>query len=142
MVDLDLIHPEINKLINQPWTRDKNHCWRLVVEVVGLFGYQLPAVIEAVPKPQEKQSLFKGHQERTNWREVDEGTLAEWAVVLMYKPWKTPVDLEHAGVWLRFEGGKVLHSDAPHGVVLDSLVELRALRRWVPLLFVPNKSGL
>lgn len=43
----------------------------------------------------------------------------------------------HGGVFLHLDGGGVLHTAEPHGVVFDSPAELAA-RHWLPTYFVPK----
>ncbi|CAN7598570.1 hypothetical protein [Bosea sp. LjRoot237] len=43
----------------------------------------------------------------------------------------------HAGVYLALDGGGILHTDDPHGVVFESLAELAA-RNWVLSFYVPD----
>lgn len=129
----------VSGLINQPWTRDGRHCWWLVREVQrDLFGRDLPPVLYAGCGGGEgrryRRELFAGHAERARWREIIRP--AHGAIALMRRRVATKNDYEHAGVWLDLDGGGVLHTDAPHGVVLDTLPQL-VLRGWVPTWFIP-----
>ncbi|EJW12728.1 hypothetical protein A33M_1698 [Rhodovulum sp. PH10] len=132
----------VDRLINAPWTRDGRHCWRLVADVQrDLFGRALPPVLDAGCGGGEgrryRRGLFAQHAERGRWHEV--GRPVHGAVALMRRRAAVEGDYEHAGVWLELDGGGVLHTDAPHGVVLDSLRDLGA-RGWVPSWFVPGVS--
>lgn len=47
-------------------------------------------------------------------------------------------DQTHCGVYLDLpQGGRIIHADEPHGVVLDDPVELRESRRWRLMFLVP-----
>ena len=129
----------VSALSNQPWVQDGLHCWRLVRDVQrDLFGRDLPPVLTTAPGcglagARERIRLFGAHAENAHWREVDgpvHGAIAKLARRgVAWGP-------EHAGVWLDLDGGGVLHTDAPHGVVFDTLPQL-ATRGWVPSWFVP-----
>jgi len=123
----------------RPWERRGLHCWALVQQVErDLFGREVPLGPAAVPPREERRALFAVDAEAVGWQEVP---LPEHgAVVRMYRVGGNPVDLEHAGVYLAVEGGRILHTDDPHGVVLDSLIELKKVRGWVPRWFVPQND--
>jgi hypothetical protein len=129
----------INGLINAPWVRDGRNCWRLVREVVALLGCDLPVVLDVAPLGKSgrelKRELFNRHPERSNWREVD--TPDRWAIALLHKQHRPADHVEHAGVYFPDDGGHVLHTADPHGVVFDNLHELRA-RGWAPIYLVPR----
>jgi len=131
--------PYVSALINQPWARDGRHCWRLVAEVQrDLFGRELPPILDAGCGGGEgrryRRGLFTDHAERGRWSQI--AAPVHGAVALMHRRAAPAGDYEHAGVWLDFDGGGVLHTDAPHGVVFDSPRDLGA-RGWVPSWFVP-----
>lgn len=129
----------INGLINQPWVRDGRNCWRVTREVVAALGYKLPPVLEVAPGGKEgrsiKSDLFNTHPERGNWQEVT--STDTWALVLMHRPFRPAVVLEHSGIYFATNGGRILHSCDPHGVVFDTMSELK-LRNWVPIFLVPK----
>ncbi len=115
-------------------------CWRLVIEVQrDLFDRKLPPLLDVVRRgaagPAENAEQFAGHPERARWQETERG--CDGAVVLMRQCGANVAALEHAGVYLDLDGGGVLHSDNPHGVVFDSLVML-TVRGWEPIFLVPK----
>jgi hypothetical protein len=122
-------------LINQPWAQDGRHCWRLVFEIErDLFGRILPTIVDVVPPRSERALIFATHAERRHWVT---SLPRDGAIVLMRREAAQPNNYSHAGVFLELEeGGVVIHTDEPHGVVLDTLPELK-LRGWVPEFFVP-----
>jgi hypothetical protein len=132
----------ISALINQPWARDGRHCWRLVIEVQrDLFGVEVPPIVDAAPGGggegrQEKARLFAQSEERKRWTETI--IPVDGAVALMRRSAQPPRTFIHAGVYLALEGGGVLHTDNPHGVVFDTMPELNA-RGWVPTFFLPRQ---
>ena len=131
----------VNSLINQPWDRKGDHCWALCVKVQrDLFGRELPVVLDVAPSGREgrelKASLFRGHAERHKWMESEP---VHGALVLMRRAAAREQMISHSGVYLDLDGGGVLHSDAPHGVVFDTLVELQTARRWAVVSFLVPK---
>jgi len=128
----------VSALIGQPWQADGLHCWALVRQVVGdLFGVDLPAVIEAPEGRRTKAGMFANHPARAGW--VEAQPPLPWAVALMHRRGGARDVIEHAGVYLPFDGGGVLHVDNPHGVVFDTLFDLQRIRCWAtPLMLVPT----
>lgn len=129
----------VSDLINEPWTRDARHCWRLVCEVQrDLFGRALPDVLHTAPiggaGRRVKADLFGGHPERALWRET---APINGAVALMRRSAAQEQFFIHAGVFLDLDRGGVLHTDHPHGVVFDNLIQLK-FRSWVPTFFIPK----
>lgn len=130
----------IDALINAPWQRDGMHCWALVAQVQrDLFGRALPPVIEIAPVgiagAIASARLFRDHPERLQWREAE---CSDGAVVLMASRAGNRRDYRHAGVAVQAGPQvRILHSDDPHGAVLDSLIELQA-RGWHPTFLLPR----
>lgn len=125
-------------LIGQPWERHGLHCWRIVVKVQkDLFGRTVPFGHKNMVRREDRIGLMSLKAEDYGWREVEQPE--HGAVVRMYRVGGIPTDLEHAGVYLALEAGRVLHSDQPHGVVLDTLPQLLNVRGWVPRWFVPDE---
>ena len=133
------LQTKIGALVNQPWARDGRHCWKLCREVVGLLGVELPPVIDMAPPGKEgrliKAQLFNDHPERAKWVTVERPET--WAVALMHRTFRHPDMIEHSGVYFAIDGGRVLHTSDPHGVVWDSLPEL-LMRNWRPVFVVPR----
>lgn len=130
--------PYLDDLIGKPWERRGVHCWALVQQVQrDLFGREVPLGPLAVPAREVRRELFSLNAETVGWREVP--MPEHGAVARMYRNGGAPEDLEHAGVYLAIDGGRVLHTDLPHGVVLDNMIELK-VRGWVPRWFVPKEA--
>lgn len=129
----------VTALLGRPWERDGLHCWTLTRTAVrDLFGVEVPAVLEAPEGRRTKAALFNGHPARSGWQAVQ--SPATWAVALMHRRGAPPDLIEHAGVYLPIDGGGVLHTADPHGVVFDSLFELPRLRVWAhPIFLVPRE---
>lgn len=128
----------LSKLVGTPWDRKGLHCWRIVIKVQqDLFGRALPfAERNMVNRDTLRQYMGR---DCTEYGWVETSTPVHGAVARMYRQGGDPKDLEHAGVFLTLSGPPViLHSDNPHGVVLDSLFQLTTQRGWVPRWFIPN----
>ena len=127
----------VSGLIGKPWEATGLHCWALTRQVVlDLFGVDLPAVLEAPSGRRTKAGMFADHPARSGW--IEARAPLPWAVALMHRRQASRELIEHAGVYLPFDGGGVLHVDDPHGVVFDSLYELPRARVWAPpILMVP-----
>ncbi len=129
----------IQRLIGQPWERHGTHCWRLVAQIQrDLFGREVPFGPPAVPGRAMRREMLGQDPAPYGWVEIDKPE--HGAVVRMHRMGGNPKDLEHAGVYLELDGGIVLHTDRPHGVVPDTLLEL-AQRGWVPRFLVPSPKG-
>jgi hypothetical protein len=126
----------IQRLIGQPWERRGLHCWALVRDVQSnVYGREIPDGPMGVPTRSKRRELLSRDAKPFGWREVTGPQ--DGAVVRMHHLGGNPNDLEHAGVWIDVDGGRVLHTDNPHGVVADTLAEIH-LRGWVPRFFVPD----
>ncbi|PZU95629.1 MAG: glycoside hydrolase [Chelatococcus sp.] len=113
------------------------HCWELVRRCQRqVFGRELPPVLVAPERRRELFGLMALRHSHGGWREV-EGP-AHGAVVFLSRNGHDPARAAcHAGVYLALDGGGVLHTDAPHGVVFDSLPALTA-RNWAePSFYLP-----
>lgn len=127
--------------IGQPWERSGVHCWKLVRQTLrDLFDVRLPLIARTVPTRRVAE-IVATHPERVNWDASD--IRSPWALALMARKGSSPEDIEHIGVYfLDIDGGGVFHSDAPHGVVFDSLFHLVRIRSWQsPTLMVPRKKS-
>lgn len=110
------------------------HCWELVRSCQRLvFGRELPPVIVAPERRRELLGLMELRHSYAGWRQVD--APAHGAVVFMTRNGHEVARAAcHAGVYLDLDGGGVLHTDAPHGVVFETILELSA-RNWADLSF-------
>lgn len=127
----------VSGLIGQPYASGGLHCWKLTRRTVWtLFGLRVPLVTEAAPAGlYEKARLFAEHPARREWGEV--AAPGDWAVVLMGHAGR-PDLIDHAGTYLALDGGAVLHTDDPHGVVFESLLTLRNARHRTLTFLVPR----
>lgn len=110
------------------------HCWELVRQCQrAVFNRELPPVLVAPERRRELVEMMSLRDSYPGWREV--GGPAHGAVVFMTRHGHEVSKAAcHAGVWLELDGGGVLHTDAPHGVVFESVPELTA-RNWADLSF-------
>lgn len=110
------------------------HCWQLVRSCQGVvFGRELPPVLVAPERRRELVGLMDLRHSYPGWREVDGP--AHGAVVFMTRHGHEVARAAcHSGVYLDLDGGGVLHTDAPHGVVFETIPELTA-RNWADLSF-------
>lgn len=124
----------INRVINEPWDKQGLHCWRLVcVAQKELYGRTLPTVFADAPASRlVKSETFSSHPTRDHWREVD--APEDGAIVLMSQG----NSILHAGVYFALDGGGILHSDVEHGVVFDTVPQVRHARNWLMKFMVPK----
>lgn len=128
----------ISSLVGRAWERNGLHCWALTAQVQrDLFRRDLPAGLAEAPasKLRLAREFCDGLETTTGWQETP--VPVHGAVVLMHRVGGSPAALMHCGVYLDFDGGGVLHSDDPHGVVYDDIPSLTA-RGWQPRWFIPN----
>jgi hypothetical protein len=120
--------------IGRPYSKTGLHCWELVRRAQAeIFGRTLPAVIEHPGTKIGVARLMARRDSHPGWRRVD--APAHGAVVFMTRAGHGPERAAiHSGIYLALDGGGVLHTDDPHGVVFESLTELRA-RNWAGLTF-------
>ena len=113
------------------------HCWELVRQCQKLvFDRELPPVLVAPERKRELIELMDLRNSYPGWREVEQPE--HGAVVFMTRKGQGAERAAcHAGVYLDLDGGGVLHTDDPHGVVFETAPELTA-RNWADLsFFVP-----
>lgn len=110
------------------------HCWELVRQCQQmLFGRELPPVLVAPERKRELVDLMGLRHAYAGWREIVAPT--HGAVVFMTRNGHDVSKAAcHAGIWLDLDGGGVLHTDDPHGVVFETMPELAA-RNWAELSF-------
>lgn len=124
----------VTRHIGQPYRPDGLHCWELVRRCQSeVFGRTLPAVMAAPENKLALARLMAARHDYKGWCAVM--APAHGAVVFMTRKGHGPSRAAcHAGVYLALDGGGVLHTDDPHGVVFEPLVALRA-RNWADLSF-------
>lgn len=110
------------------------HCWELVRKCQeALFGRILPPVLVAPERRRELVDLMSLRHSYAGWTEIEQPV--HGAVVFMTRNGHDVSKAAcHAGVWLDLDGGGVLHTDEPHGVVFETFLELSA-RNWSDLSF-------
>lgn len=120
----------IAELLGTPYDRQDRNCWWLVATVQReLYGRELP--IAPYADRNERARILGSHPERARWIQV--GQPADGAVVLMARVAGKDI---HAGVFLA-DRRAVIHTDEPHGVVLDTPLELEQSRRWRLTFYQP-----
>lgn len=127
----------VSSMIGRSYESRGLHCWALVRDCQReVFGRALPAVLATPESKRELVRLMGQRHAHADWREADQPE--HGAVVFMTRRGHGPSRAAcHAGVWLALDGGGVLHTDAPHGVVFETLPELTA-RNWAdPSFFIP-----
>lgn len=117
------------------YNKQTANCWTLCETLqLGLFGRTLPTSTPAsVESRRARAELLQTHPERDRWVEAIHPT--DGALVLMSRNHRDDI---HCGVFLDEDGGRVWHSDKPHGVVADTVVELTAARGWRLSYLVPR----
>ena len=121
-------------LDGQPYEETGKNCWWLVQHVQRrLFGRILPLGPAVLPAPgSERARLLRDGVRSSGWRRFD--TPLDGDLVLMSR---VAVGAHtHCGVYLADRLG-VIHTDAGHGTVIDSLVDLRHVRFWHPDFYRP-----
>lgn len=124
----------VDLVIGRAYEPEGLHCWELVRACqAGVFGRALPPVLVAPERKRELIGLMDLRHSYPGWREIE--TPAHGAVVFMTRNGHDGSRAAcHAGVFLDLDGGGVLHTDDPHGVVFEGLAELAA-RNWADLSF-------
>jgi hypothetical protein len=118
----------LDRIIGTPYDKAEHHCWWLFALVQReVFGRQVPEVdAKAIGSARERARVFAGHDERSRW--VEALRPSDGSGVMMSKNRLHDI---HCGVYLLTPaGGRIIHTDAPHGVVLDTPVELAQSRGW------------
>lgn len=127
----------VSSVIGRDYEPAGLHCWELVRRCRReVFGDELPLVLEA---PADKRALAQEMARRhgySGWGEVAQPV--HGAVVFMGRMGHGRSRAAiHSGIWLDLDGGAVLHTDDPHGVVFETLTELAA-RNWAdPSFYAP-----
>ena len=124
--------------IGRPYEKTGLHCWELVRRCQAeIFSRELPAVIEHPGTKIGVAKLMARRDDHPGWHRSE--IPIHGAVVFMTRAGHGPERAAvHSGVYLAIDGGGVLHTDDPHGVVFESLTELRA-RGWAyPTFYIPD----
>lgn len=133
---MTLIEPAafVDLTIGRQYEPSGLHCWELARACQAkVFGRALPPVLVAPERRRELVEMMGLRHVHTGWREVP--APAHGAVVFMTRNGHD-ISLAacHAGIFLDLDGGGVLHTDDPHGVVFDAIPVLAA-RNWGDLSF-------
>lgn len=107
--------------LGQPWSALAFNCWGLVRQVYARErGVELPPV---AVDPHDYRALcgaFAGHDARSLFQRIE--APAPLCVVALGRRGEI---LDHVGVWVDVDGGRVLHNDHPTGVVCQRLIDMR-----------------
>ncbi|MCJ2009185.1 glycoside hydrolase [Methylobacterium sp. J-092] len=120
-----------------PYDRAERHCWWLASLLqAALYGRELPgAERRLVDDPRARAAALASHPARSRWQRVSRPV--DGALVLMGRVAGRET---HCGVYLAEGGGRIWHTDRPHGVVADAPLELAAARGWRLAYFVPVET--
>jgi hypothetical protein len=115
--------------IGHPYKKTGLHCWELTRRCqADVFGRELPAVLAVPDTPAGIARLMARRDKHPGWHRIDRPK--HGSVVFMTRAGHGPERAAiHAGVFLALDGGGILHTDNPHGVVFESISELKA-RGW------------
>lgn len=122
-------HAWISQYFGKPWESgaqgpDAYDCWALVRAVNHeVFGIDLPFISCDALNPDAIKATFNGNAEFNNWRMVDAPQNGDCVVTK-----SNPKDVDHVGVWVDVDGGKILQSVYGSGVVL---ITLEATKRMI-----------
>jgi hypothetical protein len=125
-------HEVVDRILGLPYEPAGRHCYWLVEFIQDvIFGRALPIGPEVAPSSLAARArILRDHPARADWPEQPHA--ADGDLVLMGR---APGREIHCGVYLADRGG-VIHTDLGHGVVIESLAELRA-RGWRPSFHRP-----
>lgn len=119
-------------ILGRPYDEATAHCWWLTALVQReLYGRSVPGSDEPLPAQDDRARMLREGVEAHGWQEHADP--ADGDIVMMSRFAGGP--REHCGVYIAGRG--VLHTDRPHGVVIDTLTELRHVRLWRPSFFRP-----
>lgn len=119
------------RYIGLPWANGAQgpeafDCWALVRHVQREhYGRELPIINVDAENYREVCASFETHPERARWSLVD--APQDGDCVLTHRGWQ----IDHVGVYLDLDGGRVLHSIRGSGVVCTALPALARLG-WHP----------
>lgn len=122
----------LDGIANRPWTPREN-CWWLASRFqFEVFGRVLP--MARVPKSDARRhKLLHSHPARARWNRTDRPV--HGALVLMSSMPEPRLD-RHCGTLICMPSPIVVHTDNPHGVVIDDLMTCRQ-RGWFPEFYIP-----
>lgn len=129
-----------NDYIGLPWESgaqgpEAYDCYALVRHIQARFyGREMPMVQVDAHDPELVRSTFANHSERARWLVVDEPKDGD--CVLVYRGG----EIDHIGIYLELDGGRVLHAMTHSGVVCTTLPVLKRLG-WNPIEFYRFKES-
>jgi hypothetical protein len=124
----------VETVIGRAYEPANLHCWELARACQAMvFGRALPPVLVAPERRRELVEMMGLRHVYAGWREVP-GPEHGAVVFMTRNGHDIALAACHAGVFLALDGGGVLHTDDPHGVVFDTFPELAA-RNWSDLSF-------
>lgn len=108
------------RYIGDPWISGEHDCWAFVRRVWReQFGLDVAAVDVDACNRLACMRAFSGHDERSNWHNVDEPREGD-AVLLAQGQHPS-----HVGVWVDVDGGGVLHCAEGMGVMFQTVSSLK-----------------
>ncbi len=127
-------------VIGQDYDPTGLHCWELVRQCQQtVFKRDLPLVLVAPERRRELLDMMELRKLNPHYVEVPEPV--HGAVVFMTKNGHDVSRAAcHAGVWLDLDGGGILHTDDPHGVVFETMLQIK-LRNWGDFSWYAHKEG-
>lgn len=123
-----------SRYVGMPWENGAQgpaayDCWALVRQVQREhYGRELPMIVVDAEDGSAVHDAFRSHPERARWTRVD--SPQDGDCVLTHKG----NEVDHVGVYLDLDGGRVLHAITGSGVVCTTLPTLQRLG-WYPLEF-------
>lgn len=119
----------LEMVIGEPYNRDGLNCWEAVRRYYQVVhNVELPPVLIAPSRMKELIGMMELRKTYAGWVEVPQPQHA--AIVFMTKNGHEVSNAAcHAGIWLDFDGGGILHTDDPHGVVFETLGQIK-LHNW------------
>lgn len=129
-----------NQYIGLPWENggqgpEAFDCWALVRHVQHEhYGRELPIIDVDADDAEAVEAAFAGHAERARWQLVS--VPQDGDCVLTHRG----AQVDHVGVYLDLDGGRVLHAVRGSGVVCTAPPVLGRMG-WYPLEFYRFKGG-
>ncbi len=134
MIDTARAVAFLDRVIGAPYEPEGLHCWELARRCqLEVFDRDLPVIMTVPETKREIVTLMARRHEYPGWKELQ--APVHGAIVFMTRHGNGPSrSAIHAGVYLALDGGAVLHTDDPHGVTFESLLELTT-RNWADMSF-------